>query len=401
MNWPTPLDYQEAVQNPYISFSHPDLKGGQASRNKLGLPQVSSGNFACVFKIPNGRDACAVRCFLRPVADQERRYDLLSQHFQTFSSPNLVEFEYIVNGIRVRGQWFPVVKMEWVEGETLDNFIQQHLNDSDVLGQLAAKWRALVAGLRGAYMAHGDLQHGNVLVDENNRMRLVDYDAMFIPVFRGEKSPELGYPDYQHPHRSADKYDESLDNFAALVIYLSLLAIRAEPILWDNFHTGDNLILTKEDYLNSKQSLCFKRLKGSQDPAVRKLAAYLEDSCSKPLTQMLDLESALQNVQISPISGRQAPANTGRVRAPVRATATQKGVPSPLQKATVPFAPPKAAHRVKVKCPRCGYLNEPHYIYCQNPSGCEAVLHGYRRCSSCHKVIPVNAFYCPECGTKQ
>jgi len=375
-----PSDYQIAVQNPQLSFRDPALRASTAVRTKLGLPQVAAGNFACVFKLKNKSDTFAVRCFLRPVTDQKRRYDLLSKHLETYSSPYLVGFDYIEEGIRIHGQWFPIVNMEWVDGETLDNFVQRHINNPKMLRLLAARWRGLVASLRGAFMAHGDLQHGNVLVVSNGQLLLVDYDDMFLSTLSGEKSPEIGHANYQHPQRTDGDYNYGIDNFAALVIYTSLRALATEPKLWNDFNTANNLILTQADYNAPKQSRCFKRLESSQDPQVVELAKLLEECCSKPVTTVQYLENVLQSLD-TPLPPPPYLPKTKRKKTPTR-------------------APTQVAEPVtqKVICPKCGRAYDPDQVYCHK---CLAWLQGSRVCRKCKSTIPANAPFCPECGTRK
>src|SRR5439155_7650368 len=152
----------------------------------------------------------------------------------------------------------------------------------------AAQWRGLVNSLRGSHLAHGDLQHGNVLVTPQGQMRLVDYDTMFVPAARGMRSRELGHFNYQHYRRTPDDYDEGLDNFAALVVYTSLRALAVEPGLWQAFHTGENLILSGGDYKAPQQSAALQRLKQNTNADVRELAAQLERCCLTPVAQVPD-----------------------------------------------------------------------------------------------------------------
>src|SRR5207248_11538867 len=117
-----------------------------------------------VYEVRNRKSRWAVRCFLRQVSDQQRRYTLLSQHLQGFSIPSVVDFEYVTDGILVSGQWFPIVRMEWVEGDSLSSYIAQNIKNPHALTNLAKRLRGLVNSLRGNHLAHGDLQHGNILV---------------------------------------------------------------------------------------------------------------------------------------------------------------------------------------------------------------------------------------------
>jgi len=238
-----------------------------------------------------------VRCMLRNFADQQRRYDLVSRHLEGLSLPPLVEFAYLAQGIRVRGQWHPVVKMEWVEGVALHLYVEQNLHNASALRKLAARWRGLVNSLRGSHVAHGDLQHGNVLVTHSGDLKLVDYDAMFVPALRGERSNEIGHSNYQHPKRNGSDFDERLDAFAALVIYVSLRAVAAAPDLWARYHNGDNLLFKKPDFSDLSGSQLFKELQRSPDQTVVLLSQTLRAACTGSLADVPDLERALHAVE--------------------------------------------------------------------------------------------------------
>jgi formylglycine-generating enzyme required for sulfatase activity len=300
MSWPTPSDYQEAIQNPHLCFQDPGLKAGKTVLTPLGLPRVACGNFASVYEVRSGKQRWAVRCFLRQVSDQQQRYSLVSRHLEEVWLPPLVGFEYQSQGIRVRGQQFPVVKMEWVEGDVLPAYVERHLKSPGALRKLAAQWRGLVNSLRGNHLAHGDLQHGNILVTAQDQIKLVDYDAMYIPALGGRNSPELGHVNFQHPQRAARDYDAGLDSFSALVIYLSLRALAVEPGLWKPFHTGENLLLAAPDYKAPARSDAFKRLKRSPDARVAALAAQLERCCLHAVTQMPDFEAVVADPCAAP-----------------------------------------------------------------------------------------------------
>lgn len=114
--WPSPSEYSSAIQNPKNCFSEPELQTSMAVANHLGLPAPASGNFAVVYQLNGAHGTSAVRCFIRPVTDQQDRYQALSTHLRSFWLPSLVDFKYLEQGIRVRGQWYPVVQMAWVPG---------------------------------------------------------------------------------------------------------------------------------------------------------------------------------------------------------------------------------------------------------------------------------------------
>lgn len=341
MAWPGITDFSEAIQNPRLCFKGTAYEAGTVSVNQRGMPLVYSGAFACVYPVSVGNQTFAVRCFTREVSDQQSRYGELSSYLLDVLPPSFVHFEYVEQGISLRGDWYPVVMMEWVEGESLSSFVGSNLNDQDTLRRVAAQWRGgPAASLRGLGIAHNDLQHGNVMVQTDDRIRLVDYDGMFLPGFRGQRSPELGHKNFQHPLRTAEDYDAYVDNFPSLVIYLSLLAIASDPGLW-TFYNDDNLIFTRNDYADPGKSPLFNLLKKSHDPTVAKLTERLEECCALPVQDVPDLETILQGI---PRSSHPSPAAAPQVRPPPQAMSkpgqaisAQSAAPRPIgQRSPVP-----------------------------------------------------------------
>src|SRR4051812_12082106 len=163
MRWSPSQDYNEAVQHPASAFADPDLAAGAAAVNALDLPAPCSGNFAGVYRLDGPAGRWAVKCFTRPAAGRAQRYAAVARHLAAHPLPFLVGFRFLGQGIRVAGRWYPAVKMGWVEGPTLAAFVEAHLDRPDALLALAGLWRRLVGRLAAAGVAHGDLQHGNVL----------------------------------------------------------------------------------------------------------------------------------------------------------------------------------------------------------------------------------------------
>ena len=331
MVWPGITDFSDAVNNPRVCFKGSPLETGQVALNQRGMPLVYSGAFACVYKVEVGPQRFAVRCFTREVKDQRHRYDELSQYLLNVLPPSFVHFEYLEQGINLKGTWYPIVRMEFVEGETLNTFAGSNLNDPAALRRLAAQWRGgPAASLRGLRIAHNDLQHGNVMVQADGRVRLVDYDGMFLPQFKGERSPELGHKNFQHPLRKAEDYGDYVDNFPSLVVYLSLMAIAADPSLWA-FYNDDNLIFTRSDYADPANSELFNRLKGSPDQAVARLAELLEEYCALPVEDVPDLETVLSGIPLTAPPSSPPPAPVAAVPAAPQAApvAAAPAAPSP------------------------------------------------------------------------
>src|SRR5258706_1001998 len=271
MAWPTPQDYNEAVQNPRLAFTDADLRGGQPELTRLGLPRPISGAFACVYKMHSGGRQWAARCFLTDVPDQQQRYAAISTHLATAGLPYTVPFSYLANGIKVQGTVYPLLKMEWVQGESLSTFVARAVGRPNTLIRLAKIWAQMVADLQATNIAHGDLQHGNILV-VGDQLRLIDYDGMFVPGLAGKVSREFGHRNYQHPARTEYDYGPYLDNFSAWVIYLSLIALTVHPELWRSHRGGDEcLLFRKEDFVEPDSSQLFRVLSRSPNGKVRAL----------------------------------------------------------------------------------------------------------------------------------
>ncbi len=285
MNWPTHTDYQDAIQNPHICFEDASLKSGEVGCDMLGLPKVTSGNFACVYSLTADDGRFAIRCFVRQVLGQQGRYARLAQHLLGLGLNCMVDFEYILRGIKVANEWYPILKMQWVDGLPINQYIDEYIDDSNLLKQLVDKFPPMVQELRDNELAHCDLQHGNIMVTPDNEFRLVDYDGMYTTAFRG-KSPELGHANFQHPRRTPDFYNENVDDFGALVCYLSLMAVAENPDLFKKYYAADNLLLTANDYRNPRESEVIKALKSQSNEQVKQLSILLEKCCLVDVTKV-------------------------------------------------------------------------------------------------------------------
>ena len=276
MAWPTPQDFNEAVQSPATSFTDPELKSGKVETDKLGLPRPISGRFAVVYNIRCGSRNYAIRCFQSYVPDQQERYAAISAHLKKSHLPYTVGFDFLPEGIRIRGQWYPLLKMEWIAGQPLHTYVENHLRDSAALIRLATNWITMTEALQKVSLAHGDLQDGNVLMAGDN-LKLIDYDGMFVPALAGKMSNESGHRNYQHPNRSALDYGLFLDNFSNWVIYVSLVSLAIDPSLWTRLKGGDEcLLFRKSDFLPNSGSQAMAALSQHNDPRLRALASIFE-----------------------------------------------------------------------------------------------------------------------------
>lgn len=273
--WPTPQDYNEAIQIPRANLSDPELKTGLVYSDALGLPRPVTGSFASVYRMHCAEKDYALRLFLRNVADQEARYKLISDFVQSDDLPYTVTFHFLTHGIKMMGNWLPCLKMEWVEGTQLDDYVVENLANPQKIGELANKFLVMMTELRRAGIAHGDLQHGNIIVCDGE-LRLVDYDGMFVPRMEGFQASELGHRNYQHPARRAEHFGPYLDNFSAWIIYTSLKALEIDSRLMHQLGVGDDCLLFKQtDFIDPTHSPAFAALENHGNAQLRDLARFI------------------------------------------------------------------------------------------------------------------------------
>jgi hypothetical protein len=285
MTWPLPQDYNEAIQSPRSNFTDDDLRNAEPVCNALGIPLPCSGNFADVYQMRSARGSWAVKCFTREVPGLRERYAAISEHLRDANLPFTVDFTFLEKGIRVRGQWYPVLKMQWVEGLTLNAFVRQYADKPAMMKTLLQIWVRMAVRLREADIAHTDLQHGNVLLVPGSTagslaVKLIDYDGMWVPALAKTPSGEAGHPCYQHPQRVAEQtYSRELDRFPLLLIATALDCLRVGgQALWGKHDSGDNLLFREADLRAPVKSPLFYELLKLADERASRLARQTLDA---------------------------------------------------------------------------------------------------------------------------
>jgi len=346
--WPSSSNFVEAIQNPSLSFLDPELKTTVPALDRLGLPVVSAGQFAYVFKLNSrgGGSAEAVRCFRGYVSDRAKRYEAINRHLDSVSIATLASFEYDEQGVLVNGRRYPILVMEWIDGDALDVYVSKVLKNPDAVRFLAEQWIGVIAALRKANVAHGDLQHGNVMVQNANLLRLVDLDGMFVPAMRGWNACELGHRHYQHPKRAPEHFCQDLDNFSALTIYLSLIAIAEQPDLWHEYH-DENLILSKRDFLDPSGSRLFTQL-SRLSQKTKSLTQTLQEACKKNPLDCPDLLTLVAPPSKLPAWLRTVPSvnvqTSTREASGIAQSPTVQTTSPPERRGTTPHAAATAVH---------------------------------------------------------
>ena len=296
--WPSLQDYNEAIQTPLISLQDEELRKGLPYTTALGLPRPISGVFASVYRMHCDDRDYALRLFLKNIEDQAKRYDLISDFVQHDNLSYTVTFDFLAKGIQCRSDWYPALKMEWVEGTPFEEYVVEHLNNPGVLRDLGLGFIQMMHEMREAGIAHGDLQHGNIIVS-GNELRLVDYDGMYVPAMAGFTATEIGHPNYQHPVRSALHFGPYLDNFSAWVIYASIRALEIDPELFHQLAGGDDcLLFRRADFQNPLESTVFAAFEKHANLELKKFGRFIRAQLQVDPTEMPYLELPIPELQI-------------------------------------------------------------------------------------------------------
>lgn len=265
MNYPLISEYIEAVKSAEDNFE--ELSYLNPVLGEDGLPVMTSGNFAVVFKMKDEQSGnfYAVKCFTKEQEGRSESYKLIADELEFVSSNYLtpirfLEKELFVDTEQTSETEFPVLLMDWVDGNPMDKYIQKNINNQYALELLAFRFSKLATWLLAQHFAHGDLKPDNIMVKGDGSIVLVDYDGMYVPAMKGQKARELGSPNYRHPQRTIDDFDRHIDDFPLATICLSLKTIALEPDLF-NTSTGEcGFLLNESDYRDLKTSKTIQKI---------------------------------------------------------------------------------------------------------------------------------------------
>ena len=270
MNYPLISEYIEAIKSAEDNFE--ELSYLRPVLGDDGQPVMTSGNFAVVFKMKDEQNGkfYAVKCFTKEQEGRAEAYREIGKELEKVSSPYILSIRYLekelfVDTDQTAETEFPVLLMEWVEGKTLDKYLRENLDDKYALEMLAYRFSQLAQWLIPQPFAHGDLKPDNILVREDGTLVLVDYDGMYVPAMKGQKARELGSPDFRHPLRTENDFDEHIDDFSIVSILLSLKAISINPQWLETYGAQDRLLLALRDYKNPSNSFFLKNVFPSND----------------------------------------------------------------------------------------------------------------------------------------
>lgn len=261
--------------------------------DKYGEPYRSSGAFAVVFKMKDEQTGkCyALKCFTEEQEGRAEAYHKIAEELEFVDSPYITSVKYLEKEMFVdsncEDEEFSVLLMDWIEGETMEMYVAANYTDTHAMSMLCYRFCKMAAWLRSQSFAHGDIKPDNIMVRPDGTLTLVDYDGMFVPAMKGQKSPTIGTKDFSHPLRTIDDFDETIDDFALASIALSLKAISLNPSLLQTYGASDRLLFSAADYLDLSKSKTMTALQG-----------LLADEEARTLMSMFLLASAKKNLSM-------------------------------------------------------------------------------------------------------
>ena len=258
MQYPLISEYVKAIQDAgdnleQLAYLTPVL-------DDHGEPYRSSGAFAVVFKMQDKSSGkyYALKCFTEEQEGRADAYRQIADELDLLDSPYITSVKYMEKELFVDSQCeedeFPVLLMDWVEGETMEAYIAANYRNQSAMLMLSYRFGKMAAWLRTQSFAHGDIKPDNIIVRPDGSLSLVDYDGMFVPSMKGCKSPTVGTKDFSHPLRTVDDFDETIDDFSLASIALSLKAISMKSTLLDIYGASDRLLFSENDYRNPSNS---------------------------------------------------------------------------------------------------------------------------------------------------
>ena len=216
-----------------------------------------SGGFSVAFPVNVDGEKFCFRCWHTSLGNIGDRLKKLSLELKNVQLPYFCDFKYVNKGIVVDGKIMPITRMKWIEGDNLVSYICKHRNRRD-LQNLAKNFYKMCIELHKCHIAHGDLQHGNILVNGKGEIFLIDYDSVYMPALGEQEDIITGKKEYQHPKRKYNKNaSEKLDYFSELIIYIGIMAISESPNLIEKYNMSseeDSFLFNSDDYDNLENS---------------------------------------------------------------------------------------------------------------------------------------------------
>lgn len=306
--FPSRSDICFAIKNSEVFLKADELIGAEPIKQG-GNILPHSGGYSIVFPfLTKDQKKIAVKCWIYDIGEAKRRTHGVALKLNSLNVPYFANTSYVENALLINQNYFPVVIMDWMEGQKLKDYIHDNIHENECLLEVAKNFKDFVKYMHRTNLAHGDLQHDNILIRSDKTIAVVDYDSMYVEALSGMSDNIKGKSGYQHPSRIKNEYlNVQLDYFSELVIYLSLLIFAFEPDLWPIYFNSEYLLFSIEDFKAPQKSDLFKKFISVKDKTIshltRKLLEYLNEESIltlHPLEKILgsDVNDVIDNLKV-------------------------------------------------------------------------------------------------------
>jgi hypothetical protein len=256
-----------------------------------------------VFKAEYHSKLYAIRFFLNDDHELFRRYRELQNYLEARQLSWKLPFEFL------HEEYYPVLKMDWVQGDTFTNYLNSIINNPTAISELQSKLLWLSNGLEKNNMAHGNLNMKHIRVqtiEHQPILKLIDYDSMFIPSFREKDSLTAGTSSFQHPMRLASDFSQTIDRFSFWVFLTALEAFKIDASLWTKatehgYDQSKQVLFNYRDLAIPQQSRAFQIIRSYNNDALNFYADKLVAFCSNNSLEAVELPQLYSKSGTTPL----------------------------------------------------------------------------------------------------
>jgi len=148
----------------------------------------------------------------------------------------------------------PYLVMEFLEGQPLDRILEK----GSIPLPRAAAWAAEVAcALHAAHrkgVIHGDVKPANILITNDNRVKLMDFGMARLSSYDGKQTPLLGTPAYWCPEQIMGKAQDARSDLFSLGVVIYEMVTGNRPFDADSLQGICHRILSSTHLPASQQN---------------------------------------------------------------------------------------------------------------------------------------------------
>ena len=183
MQYPLISEYLAAIRDAHDNLDK--LSHLVPVMDKYGEPYRSSGAFAVVFKMKDEQTGkCyALKCFTEEQEGRAEAYRKIAEELEFVDSPYITSVKYLEKELFVdsncENEEFPVLLMDWIEGETMETYIAANYTDTHAMAMLCYRFCILRVGI--FFLVHQFRQISNVILTGKLRLSPKQH-ALWTPV---------------------------------------------------------------------------------------------------------------------------------------------------------------------------------------------------------------------------